>query len=170
MTIFTDEAFCNVFVSDSDADFDCSFHCRWIRMAQGIPDEVLMNAALIKDLAEVARDAALQQGVIMRIKETPNSSEVRGGNTHFFGYIQTTTFSFENAYTLLESTLAQSYRAAKTEKFGDASGCFLVWKPLGRVLVWRGRNRDVWKWSVVFANSCCAVKFSFLQGYNCLHA
>ncbi|XP_019945053.2 glutathione synthetase [Paralichthys olivaceus] len=45
-------------------------------MAQGIPDEVMMNTALIKELAEVAKDAALQQGVLMRIKETPNSSEL----------------------------------------------------------------------------------------------
>lgn len=45
-------------------------------MAQGIPDDVMMNTALIKELAEVAKDAALQQGVLMRIKETPNSSEL----------------------------------------------------------------------------------------------
>ncbi|KAF7210373.1 glutathione synthetase [Nothobranchius furzeri] len=45
-------------------------------MAQGIPDEVMMNAALIKQLAEVARDEALLQGVLMRTKETPNSSEL----------------------------------------------------------------------------------------------
>lgn len=45
-------------------------------MAQGIPDEVMMNAALIKELADVAKDAALLQGVLMRIKETPNSSEL----------------------------------------------------------------------------------------------
>lgn len=45
-------------------------------MAQGIPEEVLMNAALIKDLADVAKDAALLQGVLMRAQETPNSSEL----------------------------------------------------------------------------------------------
>lgn len=45
-------------------------------MAQGIPDEVMMNTTLIKDLADVAKDAALLQGVLMRIKETPNSSEL----------------------------------------------------------------------------------------------
>ncbi|XP_060930461.1 glutathione synthetase [Limanda limanda] len=45
-------------------------------MAQGTPDEVMMNTALIKDLADVARDVALQQGVLMRIEETPNSSEL----------------------------------------------------------------------------------------------
>uniref|UniRef100_A0AAQ5XMX2 Glutathione synthetase n=1 Tax=Amphiprion ocellaris TaxID=80972 RepID=A0AAQ5XMX2_AMPOC len=39
-------------------------------MAQGIPDEVLMNTALIKDLADVAKDAALLQGVLMRAQET----------------------------------------------------------------------------------------------------
>ena len=46
-------------------------------MAQGIPDEALMNTALIKHLADVAKDAALLQGVLMRIPEKPNSSEVR---------------------------------------------------------------------------------------------
>ncbi|XP_029012858.1 glutathione synthetase [Betta splendens] len=44
-------------------------------MAQGIPGEVLMNDELIKDLADVAKDAALLQGVLMRLHETPNSSE-----------------------------------------------------------------------------------------------
>lgn len=46
-------------------------------MAQGIPKEVMMNGALVKELAEVAKDAALLHGVQMRIQETPNSSEVR---------------------------------------------------------------------------------------------
>lgn len=50
-------------------------------MAEGIPEEVMMNAALIKDLADVAKDAALLQGVLMRIQETPNSSEVRNRNS-----------------------------------------------------------------------------------------
>lgn len=45
-------------------------------MAQGIPEEVMMNAALIKELADVAKDAALLQGVVMRTQETPNSSEL----------------------------------------------------------------------------------------------
>ncbi|XP_071331656.1 glutathione synthetase-like [Trachinotus anak] len=45
-------------------------------MAQGIPDEVMRNTTLIKDLADVAKDAALLQGVLMRIQETPNSSEL----------------------------------------------------------------------------------------------
>ncbi|XP_070825420.1 glutathione synthetase [Chaetodon trifascialis] len=45
-------------------------------MAQGVQDEVMMNTALIKELADVAKDAALLQGVLMRIQETPNSSEV----------------------------------------------------------------------------------------------
>ncbi len=49
-------------------------------MAQGIPNEVLMNTKLIEDLADVAKDAALLQGVLIRIQETPNSSEVRSGN------------------------------------------------------------------------------------------
>uniref|UniRef100_A0A3Q4HJE6 Uncharacterized protein n=1 Tax=Neolamprologus brichardi TaxID=32507 RepID=A0A3Q4HJE6_NEOBR len=46
-------------------------------MAQGIPDEMLMNSALIKKLAEGAKDSAVTQGVLMRLQETPNSSEVR---------------------------------------------------------------------------------------------
>ncbi|XP_035500982.2 glutathione synthetase-like [Scophthalmus maximus] len=45
-------------------------------MVHGIPDEVMMNITLIKDLADVAKDAALQQGVILRMHETPNSSEI----------------------------------------------------------------------------------------------
>ncbi|XP_023259478.1 glutathione synthetase [Seriola lalandi dorsalis] len=45
-------------------------------MAQGIPDEVMMNTSLIKDLADVAKDSALLQGVLMRIEETPNASEL----------------------------------------------------------------------------------------------
>ncbi|XP_077458292.1 glutathione synthetase [Stigmatopora argus] len=45
-------------------------------MAQEIPSELLMNNTLINDLAAVAKDAALLQGVLMRIKESPNSSEV----------------------------------------------------------------------------------------------
>lgn len=46
-------------------------------MAQGIPKEMMMDTALVKELAEVAKDAALLHGVQMRIQETPNSSEVR---------------------------------------------------------------------------------------------
>lgn len=45
-------------------------------MAQGIPKEVMMDTALVEELAEVAKDAALLHGVQMRIQETPNSSEV----------------------------------------------------------------------------------------------
>lgn len=45
-------------------------------MAQGIPDEIMMDAALIEDLAEVAKDAALLQGVLMRTQESSNSSEL----------------------------------------------------------------------------------------------
>ncbi|XP_026010128.1 glutathione synthetase [Astatotilapia calliptera] len=47
-----------------------------MRMAQGLPDEMLMNSALIKKLAEEAKDSAVTQGVLMRLQETPNSSEV----------------------------------------------------------------------------------------------
>ena len=53
-------------------------------MAQGIPDDVMMNTILVKDLMAVAKDAALLQGVLMRIQETPNSSEVRSRNTGIF--------------------------------------------------------------------------------------
>ncbi|KAI3357189.1 hypothetical protein L3Q82_015652 [Scortum barcoo] len=45
-------------------------------MAQGIPHNVMMNTTLIRDLADVAKDAALLKGVLMRIQETPNSSEL----------------------------------------------------------------------------------------------
>ncbi|XP_013871723.1 glutathione synthetase [Austrofundulus limnaeus] len=45
-------------------------------MAPGIPDEVMMDGALIKQLAEVAKDEALRLGILMRTKESPNSSEV----------------------------------------------------------------------------------------------
>ncbi|XP_069035581.1 glutathione synthetase isoform X2 [Lepisosteus oculatus] len=41
-----------------------------------IPEEVLMNEALIQDLQEVAKDSALLQGVLMRTRESPSSSEV----------------------------------------------------------------------------------------------
>lgn len=52
-------------------------------MAQVISDEVMMNVTLIKELAKVAKDAALQNGVLLRISETPNSSEVRSANIYF---------------------------------------------------------------------------------------
>ncbi|KAL4655309.1 glutathione synthetase [Arapaima gigas] len=46
-------------------------------MAAGaVPEEVLLNSDLIQELKEVARDAALLHGVLMRTKESPNSSEV----------------------------------------------------------------------------------------------
>ncbi|KAG9332589.1 hypothetical protein JZ751_014687 [Albula glossodonta] len=41
-----------------------------------VPEDLLMNGALIKDLEVVAKDIALLKGVLMRTKETPNSSEV----------------------------------------------------------------------------------------------
>lgn len=61
--------------------FDRRSRLRWIRMSQGIPKEVMMNTALVKELADVAKDAALLHGVQMRIQETPNSSEVRSAST-----------------------------------------------------------------------------------------
>lgn len=42
----------------------------------GIPEEVLRNDELIKKLEEIAKDAALMNGILMRTKETPNASEV----------------------------------------------------------------------------------------------
>ncbi|KAM3617617.1 uncharacterized protein V6R79_008991 [Siganus canaliculatus] len=45
-------------------------------MAHWIPDTVMKNPTLLKELAEVAKDEALLQGVLMRIHETPNSSEL----------------------------------------------------------------------------------------------
>ncbi|XP_028266550.1 glutathione synthetase-like [Parambassis ranga] len=45
-------------------------------MAQGTPDNMMMNTELIKDLADVAKDVALLKGVLMRIQESPNSSEL----------------------------------------------------------------------------------------------
>uniref|UniRef100_A0A8C7YCY0 Glutathione synthetase n=1 Tax=Oryzias sinensis TaxID=183150 RepID=A0A8C7YCY0_9TELE len=45
-------------------------------MGENIPDEVMKNPALVKELADVAKDEALLQGVLMRIQESPNSSEL----------------------------------------------------------------------------------------------
>ncbi|XP_037629435.1 glutathione synthetase-like [Sebastes umbrosus] len=45
-------------------------------MAQGTADTLMMNTTLIKDLADVAKDVALQQGVLMRVEESSNSSEL----------------------------------------------------------------------------------------------
>uniref|UniRef100_A0A8C2XIF9 Glutathione synthetase n=1 Tax=Cyclopterus lumpus TaxID=8103 RepID=A0A8C2XIF9_CYCLU len=45
-------------------------------MAQGIPDEIMMDGVLIEDLADVAKDAALLQGVLMRTQESSNLSEL----------------------------------------------------------------------------------------------
>lgn len=45
-------------------------------MAQAVPQELMTNATLIEELADLAKDAALLQGVLMRIQETPNSSEM----------------------------------------------------------------------------------------------
>lgn len=50
-------------------------------MANAIPEKIRMNTTLLENLAEVAKDAALLKGVLMRIQETPNSSEV--GHEHF---------------------------------------------------------------------------------------
>nr|XP_061826388.1 glutathione synthetase-like [Nerophis lumbriciformis] len=59
-----------------DSDVDTTPHLHRERMAEGIPKEVLMNTTLINKLAEVAKDAALLHGVIMRANESPNSSEL----------------------------------------------------------------------------------------------
>ncbi|KAM9343423.1 glutathione synthetase isoform 2-T3 [Pholidichthys leucotaenia] len=44
-------------------------------MAQRIPEEVILNSALVENLANEAKDIALHQGVLMRLQESPNSSE-----------------------------------------------------------------------------------------------
>lgn len=49
----------------------------------GIPDELLRNEELIKELEAVAKDSALLHGVLMRTKESPNSSEVNHFNFFF---------------------------------------------------------------------------------------
>lgn len=43
---------------------------------QRIPDELFRNEKLIKELEEIAKDSALLHGVLMRTKESPNSSKV----------------------------------------------------------------------------------------------
>ncbi|XP_059914357.1 glutathione synthetase [Gadus macrocephalus] len=45
-------------------------------MEQGIPEAILSDTRLLQDLAEVAKDTALLNGVLMRTKEEPNSSEL----------------------------------------------------------------------------------------------
>ena len=47
-----------------------------IMATAGIPEEVLRNEQLIQKLEEIAKDAALMSGILMRTKETPNGSEV----------------------------------------------------------------------------------------------
>ncbi|KAJ3586335.1 hypothetical protein NHX12_012735 [Muraenolepis orangiensis] len=44
-------------------------------MEQGIPEAILADTQLIQDLADVAKDTALLNGVFMRTKEEPGSSE-----------------------------------------------------------------------------------------------
>uniref|UniRef100_A0A3Q2XMS3 Uncharacterized protein n=1 Tax=Hippocampus comes TaxID=109280 RepID=A0A3Q2XMS3_HIPCM len=45
-------------------------------MAEGRRNDLLMNTTLINELAEVAKDSAVMQGFLVRLKESPNSSEV----------------------------------------------------------------------------------------------
>uniref|UniRef100_A0A8C9TGJ1 Glutathione synthetase n=1 Tax=Scleropages formosus TaxID=113540 RepID=A0A8C9TGJ1_SCLFO len=44
--------------------------------AEAVPEEVLLNNDLIKELVEVAKDTALLHGLLLRTKESPYSSEV----------------------------------------------------------------------------------------------
>ncbi|XP_061114093.1 glutathione synthetase-like isoform X2 [Conger conger] len=44
--------------------------------SMSMAEDVLMNEVLIRDLEAVAKDTAVLHGVLMRTKETPNSSEV----------------------------------------------------------------------------------------------
>lgn len=43
---------------------------------RGIPEELLRDEELINELEGVAKDSALLHGVLLRTKESPNSSEV----------------------------------------------------------------------------------------------
>ncbi|TNN32970.1 Glutathione synthetase [Liparis tanakae] len=45
-------------------------------MAEGRRDEVMVDGVLVEALAEVAKNAALLQGVLMRLQESPNASEL----------------------------------------------------------------------------------------------
>lgn len=63
------------------------FYLRWKIMSQGIPEEVLRNKTLITHLADVAKDAALLHGVLLRTQETPNSSEVRREHQQIFSWL-----------------------------------------------------------------------------------
>lgn len=68
-------------------------------MEQLIPEEVLTNTTVIENLVAVAKDAALQHGVLMRIQEAPNSSEVRSNNTftnNFSPYMCHVEMSFQH--------------------------------------------------------------------------
>lgn len=56
--------------------FSPGFRLGELRMAPGIPHQLMADAALVEELAEVAKDAALLHGVQMRTQESPNSSEV----------------------------------------------------------------------------------------------
>lgn len=53
-------------------------------MAQGILQDMMANAMLVKDLAEIAKDTALLHGVQIRLRESPNSSEVKTKNFFMF--------------------------------------------------------------------------------------
>lgn len=53
-------------------------------MSRPTQEELLQNAQLIQDLAAVAKDAALLQGVLMRVQEAPNLSEVSSQNTPYY--------------------------------------------------------------------------------------
>jgi len=56
---------------------------------QGIPEEILSDTRLITHLAAVAKDAALLNGVLMRTKEEPDSSEVSDTDHFFFSDLRT---------------------------------------------------------------------------------
>lgn len=86
-------------------------------MAQAILQDMMANAMLVKDLAEVAKDTALLHGVQIRLQESPNSSEV--GTKHFFMFMCTEGKSSNSRLVLgggLASTPAFSRGVGYTTK------------------------------------------------------
>lgn len=51
---------------------DCRFSAMSVKR-----EDVLKDENLVKNIQEIAKDTALLHGVLMRTKETPNSSDVR---------------------------------------------------------------------------------------------
>lgn len=77
-----------------------------------------MNTALVKELADVAKDAALLHGVQMRIQETPNSSEVRSAST---GVVCVLAIRKSQKYQWPASGVASSDLSSDKSSFGNLS-------------------------------------------------